>query len=221
MRLEKHIIIRGVIHCLSGLRIGGAKEQLEIGGVENNIIRHPLTKQPYIPGSSIRGKMRTLLEYKHSDKNYKVPCKCNTCKVCKYFGALNAQTPTRVLVRDAALTEKSQKLLQAALFESGIHFAEIKMENVIERNTGKANSPRAMERVPAGTEFDFEISIRKFKFDNEEDIVNTVFEGMKLLQQDYLGSSGGRGYGQIEFRNVTVDGKLEDSFRHDTGGNDK
>ncbi|WP_010501820.1 type III-A CRISPR-associated RAMP protein Csm3 [Paenibacillus elgii] len=220
MRLEKHIIIRGVIHCLSGLRIGGAKEQLEIGGVENNIIRHPLTKQPYIPGSSLKGKMRSLLEYKHSEAG-KIPCQCNKCKVCKYFGALNAQAPTRVLVRDAALTEMSQKLLQAALFESGIHFAEIKMENVIDRNTGKANLPRAMERVPAGTEFDFEISIRKFKLDDEEDIVNTVFEGMKLLQQDYLGSSGGRGYGQVEFRNVTIDDQLVESFKHDIGGNDK
>ncbi|MCP1309506.1 type III-A CRISPR-associated RAMP protein Csm3 [Paenibacillus tyrfis] len=221
MRLEKHIIIRGVIHCLSGLRIGGAKEQLEIGGVENNIIRHPLTKQPYIPGSSLKGKMRSLLEYKHSP-NTKDPCDCGSCNVCEYFGSFGlTKAPTRVLVRDAALTKNSQEILQEALFESGIHFAEIKMENAIERNTGRARSPRPIERVPAGTEFNFEISLRKFDFDDEQALVDFVLEGMKLLQQDYLGSSGGRGYGQIEFRNVTIDGQLVDSFRHDAGGNDK
>ncbi|MFB6364321.1 type III-A CRISPR-associated RAMP protein Csm3 [Paenibacillus elgii] len=221
MKMEKHILIRGVIHCLSGLRIGGSKEQLEIGGIDNNIIRHPLTKHPYIPGSSLKGKMRSLLEYKYSPIT-KDPCRCGTCKVCEFFGSFGpTKAPTRVLVRDATLTNESLEILQEALFETGIHFAEIKTENAIERNTGRAKMPRQQERVPAGSEFNFEISLRKFDFDDERALVDFVLEGMKLLQQDYLGSSGGRGYGQIEFRNVTVDGKLEDSFRHDTGGNDK
>lgn len=212
MKLEKHIIISGEIKVLSGLRIGGSKDQMEIGGIDNNIIRHPITNHPYIPGSSLKGKMRSLLEYRYSPIE-KDPCRCGKCLVCEYFGSLGqTKAPTRVLVRDANLTEESLSYLQEKQVELGINFAEIKTENSIERNSGRAKAPRQQERVPAGTSFDFSISIRKFDMDDEKKLTDFVVEGMQLLEKDYLGSSGGRGYGQIQFVNVKIDDKLDGRF---------
>jgi CRISPR-associated protein Csm3 len=211
MKLEKFITIDGTIRCLTGLRIGGAKEQVEVGGIDNNVIRHPITNHPYIPGSSLKGKMRTLLEYKYSPIDND-PCKCGACKVCRYFGSLRSNSPTRILVRDAHLTKMSMSILEEAHQEHGMNYVEVKTENSIERKSGRAKSPRQQERVPEGTEFNFSISIRVFNDDDPQDIVNFAFEGMELLQKDYLGSSGGRGYGQVKFKNVFVDGQLTDRF---------
>ncbi|MBA4602061.1 type III-A CRISPR-associated RAMP protein Csm3 [Thermoactinomyces mirandus] len=221
MKLVKHILIRGTIHCLTGLRIGGSKDQVDIGGIDNNIIRHPITGEPYIPGSSLKGKMRSLLEYRYSQEIKNGPCSCNTverhCPVCEYFGSRKeTNAPTRVLVRDAKMSPASRKWLTEAPIDQVFNYAEVKWENVIQRKSGSA-TPRQQERVPAGTEFVFEISIRVFDIDNEEDLINFVLEGMELLQKDYLGSSGGRGYGQIQFQNVTIDDKMCDRFKNRTG----
>jgi CRISPR type III-A-associated RAMP protein Csm3 len=56
------VVITGGIRLVTGLHIGGAAAGLDIGGVDNPIIRHPVTREPYIPGSSLRGKIRALLE---------------------------------------------------------------------------------------------------------------------------------------------------------------
>lgn len=205
--------ISGTIVCQTGLRIGGSNENIEIGGLENPIIRHPITDQPYIPGSSLKGKIRSLLEYRddrrdssgrskgEGQKDDGEPCQCGRCIVCRVFGphknTRHDQGPTRALFRDAVLTEESLNVLEAARESKGIMYAEVKTENSINRSTSMAN-PRTQERVPAGTQFHFEISVRIFNDDNEAEILGLLSDGLALLQQDYLGASGSRGYGKVE-----------------------
>jgi CRISPR-associated protein Csm3 len=206
-------LIQGTIACETGLRIGGSTENIEIGGMENPIIRHPITGEPYIPGSSLKGKVRSLLEYRldrrdrrgvskgKSGRDNGEPCECGQCPICRVFGPhKNTQHdlgPTRALFRDARLTEASKKMLQEAQSAKGVFYAEVKTENMIDRRTGVAEHPRTQERVPAGTEFQFEISVRIFQDDHENDILDLLKQGLELLQQDYLGASGSRGYGKV------------------------
>jgi CRISPR-associated protein Csm3 len=105
--------------------------------------------------------------------------------------------PTRALFRDAALTAESRRQLMEAQAAKGIFFAEVKTENMINRTMGMAEHPRTQERVPAGTQFNFEISVRLFNDDNAEEIIGLLRQGLELLQQDYLGASGSRGYGKV------------------------
>jgi CRISPR-associated protein Csm3 len=181
--------------------------------MENPIIRHPITEQPYIPGSSLKGKVRSLLEYKHGRRDRSgnpkgerrrdngEPCQCGQCMVCCVFGPHRNPHhdlgPTRALFRDAELTEKSLRWLEDARAEMGTAYAEVKTENMVNRRTGTAEHPRTQERVPSGAAFDFEISIRIFDEDDEDAIVSFVEEGLALLEQDYLGGSGSRGYGKV------------------------
>ncbi|OGW10978.1 MAG: type III-A CRISPR-associated RAMP protein Csm3 [Nitrospinae bacterium RIFCSPLOWO2_12_39_15] len=212
MKISKFIAITGIIHCESGLRIGGTKEGIvEPGGSENTIIRHPITSLPYIPGSSIKGKMRSLLELdaaSGANIDSGKPCGCGTCLVCKVFGshAMINKEITRILVRDCAITEASESLLRTTQEEKGLNFAEIKSENIIDRKTGIAANKglRTQERVPAGTEFKMNITLKLFEGDDKDKMVDFVKKGLTLLQKDYLGSSGSRGYGKIKINNLEV-----------------
>jgi CRISPR-associated protein Csm3 len=212
--LTKHQTISGTLICVTGLRIGGSAENIEIGGMENPIIRHPITDEPYIPGSSLKGKVRSLLEYQYdrrdrqnrpkgeTDRDNGEPCECGQCEICKVFGPhknpSHNQGPTRALFRDALLTEESRTWLMEAQTSKGVFFAEVKTENLVNRNTGTAEHPRTQERVPAGTKFGFEISVRIFDDDNEAEIIGLLKEGLGLLEKDYLGGSGSRGYGKVK-----------------------
>ena len=212
-KLTKYRAISGTIICETGMRIGGSTESIEIGGMENPIIRHPITDEPYIPGSSLKGKVRSLLEYKLDRRDRQgrpkgearrddgEPCECGQCPICKVFGPhknpSHGQGPTRALFRDAMLTEESHRWLMDAQASKGIVFAEVKTENLVNRLTGTAQHPRTQERVPAGAKFDFEISVRVFDDDNEAEVIGLLEQGLELLQQDYLGGSGSRGYGKV------------------------
>lgn len=200
--------LTGKIVVKTGLHIGAGNDRIEISGMDNPIIRNPVTQEPYIPGSSIKGKMRTLLEWLLQ----KIPadgtvhsCSDPECPICRVFGAGNSKNnedslrgPTRIIVRDAVLSnEWSQKM------KEGERFVEEKMENSINRITAVAN-PRPIERVIPGVTFDFEIVYRIIDTgDNgqidEKNFDNIVLKGIKALQNDYLGGGGSRGNGQIEF----------------------
>jgi CRISPR-associated protein Csm3 len=202
--LIKHKIIKGTLTCETGLRIGGSKDDIEIGGMDNPIIRDPLTNLPYLPGSSIKGKTRSLLELKHGRVGRDgEPCGCGACLVCRVFGphknVRHDLGPTRIIVRDARLTPESEAALRKMQDEKGLLYAEVKTENIVNRLTGVAadRGLRTQERVPAGTVFDFEISVRIFDDDNEQQILDFIREGLDLLQKDYLGGSGSRGYGKV------------------------
>jgi CRISPR-associated protein Csm3 len=215
MKLIKIKKLTGKIVVKTGLHIGAGNDTIEIGGMDNPIIRDPFTKLPYIPGSSIKGKMRSLLElFLISDKivdNNGNPCNCGkpTCMICRVFGvAVNKETPqeaskrgpTRLIVRDAHLNERFKDKDLKVIIEE-------KSENSLNRITAKAN-PRPIERVVPGVEFDFEIAYRVFDIDGDngktdlEYFDSVVLTGLVLLQNDYLGGGGSRGNGRIEFKNL-------------------
>jgi CRISPR-associated protein Csm3 len=207
-KLNKYVAVEGTLTCKSGLRVGGSKDDMEIGGMDNPVIRHPLTKLPYIPGSSLKGKLRALLEYKMGKYgNDGEPCGCaaEDCLVCRIFGphkkARHNLGPSRIIVRDATMKREWIGKLEA-LREEGLLYAEVKSENWIDRRTGVAGQGglRTQERVPAGTEFDFNISVRIFNGDDEKKMLDFIKQGLNMLEQDTLGGSGSRGYGWVELK---------------------
>jgi CRISPR-associated protein Csm3 len=217
MKLEKIRTIKGKIQVLTGLHIGAASDTVEIGGLDNPIIKDPLpeSQAPYIPGSSLKGKLRSLIEVKEGryvkDGRLKGnPCDCGQkeCPSCAVFGTSAANRPedlgpTRVVVRDSHLSDEWRKR-----FETGDLTMEIKYENAINRITGVAN-PRPLERVPAGVEFDFNIAFKVFEGDSDN-YFSTVLKAMRLLELDALGGSGSRGCGQVKFKDIVIDDESKD-----------
>lgn len=210
MKLIKVVTISGQIECKTGLCIKGVNNDLNIGGADSEVIKNPLTGYPYIPGSSIKGKMRSQLEKKFGMKRkngeaiFDKPCGCGNkkCKICTVFGAhMNPgalSAPVRIIVRDANLSEETKAFLKNREFEKA-NFLEVKGENIINRKTGTADSPRFIERVPAGAKFDFKILLQIFEGDNEDELVAFVEEGLAQIENSYLGGSGSRGYGEVIF----------------------
>lgn len=204
--------ITGKIIVKTGLHIGADNDKVEIGGMDNPIIRNPLTQEPYIPGSSIKGKMRSLLEWKLGKvaASRGMPCFCGKadCEICRVFGSANqgekgdeAKGPTRIIVRDAVLTKE-----WAEKFREGKPIIEEKSENIINRITAEA-IPRPIERVVPGVEFDFEIAYRVIDTGDggakdKEYFDSVVKEGLRLLRGDFLGGGGSRGNGQIDFSDL-------------------
>ncbi len=220
MRLLKHCVVTGRILLKTGLHIGGGSETIQIGGMDNPVVKNPLGEFPYIPGSSLKGKMRSLLEWKYCGDHDHMkpgngksgnPCDCASCPICTIFGVSgaeeNQQGPTRIIVRDAYLTPKSQEALKRMREEKGLIYVEEKYENSIDRIRGTAKNPRPTERVPAGIDFEFEIVLRIFEGDDEKAMLGKVKEGLRLLQADALGGSGSRGYGKVEFVDCRSDGQ--------------
>lgn len=199
LSFSKNILISGEISCKTGLHIGRSREELEIGGMDNPVIINPKTEQPIIPGSSLKGKLRSLLELQngsyssnglpHSHKKGE-ECDNPECKLCTIFGNSTDidRGPSRLIVRDSFVREEVE--------------LEIKTENVINRLKGKAENPRPIERVPAGTEFSLDMV---YSIYNKDDIDNlkVIFELMNNLHDSYLGGSGSRGYGKIEFSDIS------------------
>lgn len=217
MELEKILKITGTIELLSGLHIGAGKDAVEIGGLDQPIIKNPITNAPYIPGSSLKGKMRSLLEARRVGESRETaeavakgqPCACGKfgCPVCMIFGVSGAAKPeaalgpTRILVRDSVLDEACEKK-----FRDGELPMEIKYENTIHRCTGTAQNPRPLERVPAGVRFLLNIGFRVYKGD-PEDLLTWLFRGLRLVELDALGGCGSRGCGEVRFLDLHLDNK--------------
>lgn len=199
-KLIGHKKFEGQIKLLTGLHIGAGNDEVHIGGVDSEVVRDPLTFCPYIPGSSLKGKMRSLLEL--SEGLNSEPNGSNSDGIIsKLFGDMESDEVTRLVFRDAYLSEESKERLNVL----NILPTEEKHENTIDRVSGKAN-PRNIERAIAGLVFDFEIVLRLFEDDDEEAFKNKLKQGMKLLELDALGGHGSRGYGRIEFQGVNFDG---------------
>lgn len=214
MKITDYKVVSGTLRCETGLHIGGSAEQIEIGGVDLPIIKHPVTGEPFVPGSSLKGKMRSQLEKKEGKVNDRgEPCRCGeaNCKVCKVFGAhMNTKHtlgPTRILVRDAFFSEKTRTEYHSFLKEKGTSYIEKKTENIIDRLKGTALHPRSQERVPSGAEFDIEIVLQLYDTDGDgNDLIEFVKEGMRQVQSTYLGGFGSRGSGKVSFQNLKLDG---------------
>ncbi|MDY6827147.1 MAG: type III-A CRISPR-associated RAMP protein Csm3 [Bacillota bacterium] len=213
MKLLKTAAITGQIEVVTGVHIGGSAEAIEIGGIDNPIIKHPLTQEPYIPGSSLKGKMRSQMEKKEGKiGNSGEPCGCGQedCLVCRVFGPhknpRHGLGPTRIIVRDAMLSEQSREEMRKAI-DGGKTYFEIKTENIINRKIGTALHPRQQERVPSGALFDLEIGVQVMDLDSKYDVVGYVKKALKSVEESYIGGSGSRGYGKVRFKKMKLDGE--------------
>ncbi|MBA7525403.1 CRISPR system Cms endoribonuclease Csm3 [subsurface metagenome] len=183
VNLKAKIQISGRIKAVTGLAIGGTGGTLEIGGVDNPIIRNPLNNEPYIPGSSLKGKFRSLLEkFLGKELNNIVvsrpnlirihTCKTeeeyNKCPVCIVFGSAERELnkPSRLIVRDSFLIDGIEYSKKELGEKGDLPFSELKTETVIDRITAQA-MPRQLERVPAGAEFKLNLI---FDLYNQKDI---------------------------------------------------
>lgn len=188
IRLTKRIVLEIQLTVQTGIHIGGTKDIYGIGGVDSPVIKDPLTKQPIIPGSSLKGKLRSLLELASvvGDKHV-------------IFEG-NETGPTRIIFRDLLLTPDSAKDLQSKLGES--IFTEIKAENKIDKFTGSTEKGglRFIERVPAGVAFNGEIIVNGYNNEPIEQFVEILKKGFELIEHNYLGGSGTRGYGKVSIQ---------------------
>ncbi len=200
LRLEKKIKISYNLELLSGLHIGNSSENVEIGGVDNPVVRKTIDGTPYIPGSSIKGKIRSLLEQIAGAADVGGNDEVNN--LFGFTGSnINEACASKLIVRDAYLTKDSKKILEES-DSTDMPYTEIKFENTINRISGKADNPRQTERIPAGTIFAVEFVINIWNEDNEDNEDNLIAllkKGINALENDYLGGSGSRGYGQVAF----------------------
>lgn len=196
-KLIKTLHLPCTITLLTGLHIGSGKDRIQIGGLDQEVIKHPHTGMPPIPGSSLKGKIRSLLEIargKELEKDEEI----NT-----YFGrAAKRETttePTRLLFRDFSLTETWQREFEERK-RSGKLFFEEKTEISIDRKSGTVGGSgvRQFERVPSGVAFVGEIVVRIFEGDSVAKAQELLQEGFAMLEDDALGGSGSRGYGQVK-----------------------
>ena len=208
--LEGIYVLNIKLELLSGLYIGGNDSGFDIGGADSDVIRNPLTNEPYIPGSSLKGKLKSLLKYhvKEVDIIEKdiVFKDSNITNIFKPIDEGNIKI-TRAIFRDLTLTKESEKELQNIL-GTGC-FTEIKAENKVNPISGKSDSPRFIERVPAGAMFEGEIVLNVFDGDNKEIMMENIKKSLKLLEMNYLGGNGTRGYGRVkvefdEFKEVNL-----------------
>lgn len=204
IKLNKKIIVTGKLILKTGLHIGGTNTALGIGGPDSLVVRNPITNVPYIPGSSLKGKMRSLIEMRDGtigegkNNNVTNDPKTNAGYLFGTIGKEDGQNrPSRLIVRDAEMDLSNVSELK----NTDLPYTESKTEVTIDRITAKSN-PRTIERVPAGVSFNINMIINIFEGEDEEKLKKTLEDAMNLLQDDYLGGNGSRGYGQVEFSDV-------------------
>ena len=205
--------LEGHIELITGLRIGGSDAEMRIGGLDNPILKHPHNGRPYIPGSSIKGKTRALLELAsglmHKTKggvlsysslngeNEKL--KKFASGILRVFGTggseLNTELgPTRASFSDAVLDPEWLDTAMNRMWP----LTEVKTENDVNRIRGSAENLRHTERIPAGAKFHFFITFKEMMEGDSSLIKDVLLFGLKLLESDTLGGNGSRGYGRIK-----------------------
>jgi CRISPR-associated protein Csm3 len=225
MKLTAIRKITGQLELVTGLHIGSGNNEMHIGGTDNPVLKHPVTQEPYIPGSSLKGKIRSLLEWRLGVVGQtegkplgfrdipRVPeaQRDQAKNLLKLFGGAPEGSgqdmklveeigPTRLAFWDCSLS----RAWVEEMSRRNLLLTETKMENMIDRIRGVAEHPRNTERVPAGAAFDFALTLR---IHDGEDLLPMVFEGLKLLALTGLGGSGSRGYGKVKFTRLELDGE--------------
>lgn len=213
--------LTATLELKSGLRIGASEGEIRIGGVDNQVIRNPHSGQPYIPGSSLKGKVRSLLEWRsgavkpeplglqalQEARNDQIAAQVSA--ILTLFGVSGGDRPdqadekliekigpTRLAFWDAALQPDWVDRIKG---EDKL-LTEIKTENRIDRIKGVAEHPRQTERVPSGARFDFRLSVKQLDIDGDGvELRRMLLAGLRLLELDSLGGSGSRGYGKVKF----------------------
>jgi CRISPR-associated protein Csm3 len=225
LKLKEIKKLEGKITLKSGLHIASGNMEMHIGGTDSPVIKHPHTLEPYIPGSSLKGKVRSLLEMAsglmiHTEggvvstkilniNSLSSEDKNKAKEIIKIFGSGGDNKeentdigPTRVSFADCYLDEDWKKQAQAKRWQ----LTEVKSENSIDRIKGTAANPRFIERVPEGTEFNFSLTFKILE-DSDNALFDKLLEGLKLLELDALGGSGSRGYGRIKFEGLKLNGE--------------
>lgn len=218
-QLNEKVFISGDLVAVTGLHIGGSKTVLDIGGIDLNVIKDA-GGVPFIPGSSIKGKLRSLLAREHGSKDISEDA---GTVVGELFGSVQGREdqamPSRVIVRDAMLDrehfEKEKDMATGLFRELELDYTEGKWENTIDRKTGAAKKGglRQLERVPAGARFRFELICNIFDDNKKSDHLREIIKAMRLLEDDYLGGHGSRGYGQVRFEHISITRKNIDDYR--------
>ncbi len=191
------LIVKANIKVRTGMHIGGSSVFSAIGAVDQVVARDPYTHLPIIPGSSLKGKLRTLLSRSMSQGK-----RCEVTEdpaiIKRLFGC---HTPDIILSRlqfsDCFVTPNS-----IAEFQH-VGLTEIKWENAINRITAVAN-PRQIERVLPGVCFECRITYTIEQESEMQEDLQALAHAMKLLQMDYLGGHGTRGSGRVSFENIDV-----------------
>ena len=203
------IQITGDLEVKTGMHIGGNSAFAAIGAVDSSVIKDVRTNLPMIPGSSLKGKMRSLLAKEFNERV--VSPDDDDIRLTRLFGSAKKGSvkPSRIQISDMIMVNDQE------LREKGLQsMTEVKFENSINRATAVAN-PRQIERVVRGSIFELDII---YEVENIEEVLEdmeTIGEGMKLLQYDYLGGSGSRGYGKVGFSRLYADvviGTIEESI---------
>lgn len=223
IRLRGRLMLTGTIEALTGLHIGGSAGALAIGNVDQPVIRNSLTNEPYIPGSSLKGRLRSLLERQRGAAQTQEIGKqvrihnCNNvddyqnCPICNVFGipARDWCDPTRIAVRDVALTRESVAALREA--RTDLPFTEVKWEAAIDRLTSAA-SPRQLERVPAGAVFGPMEMVYSVYREADISFFGDLLTALQLLEDDALGGQSSRGSGRVRLRDLTVTARAAESY---------
>jgi CRISPR-associated protein Csm3 len=228
LKLAGKLILSGDLHCETGLHIGAGKGSLEIGGADNPVVKDAFGL-PYIPGSSLRGRLRSLLEnalgltapaelvYLSKRRGQEVRIHQSDRpddEVCLLFGRnpgrmervegeaveSRAASPARLAVYDAPLDPESITAQMRENLDDEV--TEVKSENSIDRITSQAN-PRTLERVPAGARFRVRM-VLDILCDEDKALAARLVEGLRLLEDDALGGGGSRGSGRVRFANLAV-----------------
>lgn len=202
------IIIKAELKLLTGMHIGKSNDFAPIGAVDSVIITDPVSKQPVIPGSTLKGKLRTMLAKLETEGPSLKKHDDDAEIIKRLFGASNPEIiESRLQFYDIFLNNAEELKNK----EMDLAYTEIKFENTINRITAVA-MPRQLERVPAGAKFDFKLVYNcEDASDLEEDIENLA-RALKMIQLDYIGGSGTRGYGKIAFSDFSVEcAKLKDN----------
>lgn len=197
------IEISGKIELLTGMHIGASDSFAAIGAIDAPVIKDHISGLPIIPGSSLKGKMRTLLAKAYNENPF-VKWNRDDEKILRVFGTdkngkSDHSVNSRILFSDVIMENMEE------IKSRGVEYpTEVKDENNINRVTGSA-TPRKIERVIKGAIFPLSII---YNVDNEEELVedfHTIADGLKLLQYDYIGGHGSRGYGRISISNLQLD----------------
>lgn len=229
-RFRAHVMITGQLTCLTGLHIGRPEDGYDVGGMEYPIVRDTMTGYPYIPGSSLKGKLRSLMEWtlgkiEPDGKVHGRFCQDPRCVVCRIFGAvagrndheIQAVGPTRLIVRDAFPSEATLE----QFVHGGRFLTEIKTETSLDRITAEA-TPRPIERVPRGAQFDLELVYGIYDL-NEHGVIDVenlqyVYMALDLLEASVLGGGGSRGSGKIAIENLAAIIKVVDDYQAQADG---
>lgn len=202
-KLEKRLIFRGTIEAVTPLHIGSGKPELELGEVDMPIIKDA-NNQPYIPGSSMKGRTRSEAErllrkegvWVCSPPDTRNMCgsKKNNpeefCLCCKIFGtAGNISVASKTRFRDAYPTKKVETLMQ-------------RTGTAIDRQTETVSRGAlySIEAVPPGTVFDFEIVAENLT--DEE--LKLLLASVKSVEHSALGGASSRGFGKVKIDFTTV-----------------